>query len=74
MGKVTITEENDKEDFIEVFAETTLEEGDTRERRFKFNQSQMKDGTYRDVLKGWANELHEEYDEVGDRVGDEIQF
>jgi hypothetical protein len=74
MSNVKITEQNSKQDFIEVFAETTLENGESVEKRFKFKKWQIDEGIYRDVLKSWASEVHEDYIEDGELEGEEIEF
>lgn len=74
MSSVKITEQNSKTDFIEIFAETELGNGETVEKRFKFKQWQIDDGTYKDVLKGWANEVHEDYIEDGELEGEELEL
>lgn len=74
MPSVKIAEENEKPDFIEIIAETTLENGETIDRRFKFKQRQMRSGIYKDILKSWAQEVHEDYEDHGGVVGDEIEF
>lgn len=74
MTHAKIVEENKKEDFIEVIAETELDSGETKQNRFKFSKRQMKDGTYKDGVRAWAIEVHENYEELDTHEGEEIEF
>lgn len=74
MPNIKVVDENEKDSYIEVIAETELENGEKKDRRFKFKERQMKDESYKEVLKSWAYEIHSDYDSYQDIIGEEIEL